>query len=147
MVLLSTDLFLESMDSTYDFYAGEGLEIFSVKSSPSAHKIWNDIFVKNVPALVNKILRPKESKSFACIMTTLLKEQGFRVKSLNEKRFGMRIGDLDFNRSSEISKTKNQVVYWSKDLGIYVIQKQLQESSLWIIDEDSSCAAVVCHRS
>ncbi|GLT81784.1 hypothetical protein SLE2022_002180 [Rubroshorea leprosula] len=148
MVLLSTDLFLESMDSTYDFYAGEGLEIFSVKSSPSARKIWNDDFVKNVPALVNKILLPKESKSFACIMTTLPKEKGFRVKSLNERRFGMRIGDLDFNQSSsEVSKTKNRVVYWSKDLGIDVIQMQLQELSLRIIDEDSSCAALVCHRS
>ncbi|GKV26293.1 hypothetical protein SLEP1_g35625 [Rubroshorea leprosula] len=126
----------------------EGLEIFCVNSSPYAHKIWNDDFVKNVPALVNKILLPKESKSFACIMTTLLKEKGFRVKSLNERRFGMRIGDLDFNQSSsEVSKTKNRVVYWSKDLGIDVIQMQLQELSLWIIDEDSSCAALVCHSS
>ncbi|GLU18933.1 hypothetical protein SLE2022_352090 [Rubroshorea leprosula] len=145
MVSLDTNLFLESIDSAYDFYTGESSELYYVKSSPSAHKIWTDTFLNDVPALVNKVLHSKDSKSFAYIMTTLLEHKGFRVKRLNEKSFGMKIGDQDFNQSSlEVSK---RLVYWPKDLSMDVIHKQLQGSSLWIIDEDSSCTAVVCHKS
>jgi hypothetical protein len=28
-----------------------------------------------------------------------------------------------------------------------LIQKRLQELSLWVVDGDSSCSAVVCHQS
>ncbi|GKU93511.1 hypothetical protein SLEP1_g7104 [Rubroshorea leprosula] len=145
MLFLNTNLFLESIDSAYDFYTGESLELYYVKSSPSAHKIWTDTFLNDVPALVNKVLHSKESKSFAYMMTTLLEHKGFRVKRLNEKSFGMKIGDQDFNQSSlDVSK---RLVYWPKDLSMDVIHKQLQGSSLWNIDEDSSCTAVVCHKS
>ncbi|GLU18945.1 hypothetical protein SLE2022_352200 [Rubroshorea leprosula] len=145
MVFLNTNLFLEFVDSTYDFYTGESSELYYVKSSPSTHKIWTDTFLTDVPALVNKVLHSKESKSFAYMMTTLLEHKGFRVKRLNEKSFGMKIGDHDFNQSSlDVSK---RLVYWPKDLSMDVIHKQLQGSSLWNIDEDSSCTAVVCHKS
>ncbi|XVF19437.1 hypothetical protein REPUB_Repub11eG0110900 [Reevesia pubescens] len=144
MVFVKNDLFLKSIDSTDNFYAGESLDLFFVKNSPSALKIWADDFLYDVAAMVDKISLPRDSRNFASVMAKLLEQKGIRVKGIGERSFGMKIGNQNLNQTLDTSK---KVVYWSRELDIDSIQKQLQEFSLWVIDKDSSCTAVVCHKS
>ncbi|XWS52657.1 hypothetical protein CRYUN_Cryun11dG0089700 [Craigia yunnanensis] len=144
MVFVNNDLFLEPIDSTDNFYAGESLDLFFVKNSPSALKIWADNFLYDVVAMVDKISLPRDSRNFVSVMTKLLEQKGFSVKRIDEKSFGMKIGNQNLNQTLETNK---QVAYWSRELDMDSIQKRLQEFSLWVIDKDSSCTAVVCHQS
>ncbi|XP_022756136.1 uncharacterized protein LOC111303896 isoform X4 [Durio zibethinus] len=144
IVLVNNDLFLESIDSIDNFYAGESMDLFFVKNSPSALKIWADGFLYDVAAMVDKLSLPRESRNFVSVMAKLLEQKGVRVKRLDERSFGMKIGNQNLNQNLETNK---KVVYWSRELDMDSIQKRLQEFSLWVIDNDSSCAAVVCHQS
>ncbi|XWS71285.1 hypothetical protein CRYUN_Cryun03dG0125500 [Craigia yunnanensis] len=144
MVFVNNDLFLESIDSTDNLYAGESLDLFFVKNSPSAHKIWADDFLYDVTAMVDKMSLPRESRNFASVMAKLLEQKGVRVKRMDERSFGMEIGNQNGNQTLETNK---KVVYWSRELDMDSIQKRLQEFSLWVIDNDPSCIAVVCHKS
>ncbi|EOY32980.1 30S ribosomal protein S3, putative isoform 1 [Theobroma cacao] len=144
MVLVNNDLFLKSIDSTYNFYAGESLDLFFVKNSPSAHKILADDFLYDVAALLDKNSLPTDSRKFVSVMAKLLEKKGFRVKRIDEKSFGEKLGNQNLNRTLETDK---RVVYWSRESDIDSIQMRLQELSLWVIDNDSSCTAVVCHKS
>ncbi|OMO53339.1 hypothetical protein CCACVL1_28710 [Corchorus capsularis] len=144
MVFVSNDLILESIDSTDYFYAGESLGFFFVKNSPSAHKTLSDQFLYDFAAMVDKTSLPGQSRNFASEMTKLLEQKGVRVKRIDEKSFVMEIGNQNRNQTLE---TNRKVVYWSTGLEIDSIREQLQELSLWVLDNDFSCTAVVCHKS
>ncbi|XVF04898.1 hypothetical protein REPUB_Repub05bG0124700 [Reevesia pubescens] len=144
MVFVKNDLFLESIYSTDNFYSGESLDLFFVKNSPSALKVWTYDFLYDVAAMVDKSSLPRDSRNFASLIAKLLEMKGFRVKHIDWKSFGMKIGNQDQNQTLETNK---KVVYWSRELDIDSIQKQLQELSLWVINNDCSCSAVVCHKS
>ncbi|XVE59849.1 hypothetical protein DITRI_Ditri05aG0079900 [Diplodiscus trichospermus] len=143
MVVVNNDLFLESIDSTDNFYAGESLDLFFVKNSPSGLKIWADNFLFDVAAIVDKISISRDSRNFASVMAKLLEQRGVRVKHMDERSFGLKIGNLNLNQTLETNK---KVVYWSRELDMDSIQNRLQEFSLWVIDNDSSCQAVVCYK-
>lgn len=67
-----------------------------------------------------------------------------RVKSFDETSFGIRIDNSNFNRSLVGGK---EIVFWSNDMATDLVQKRLQEIGIWVIYDDSSCKAVVCHQS
>ena len=94
--------------------------------------------------MVDKISLPRDSRNFASVMAKLLEQKGVRVKRMDKRSFGMEIGNQNGNQTLETNK---KVVYWSRELDPDSIQKRLQEFSLWVIDNDSSCIAVVCHKS
>ncbi|XVF69446.1 hypothetical protein PTKIN_Ptkin11bG0082500 [Pterospermum kingtungense] len=144
MVFVNNDMLLESFDSTDNFYAGESLDLLFVKKSPSALKIWADDFLHDVAAMVDKISLPRDGRNFASVMTKLLEQKGSKVKHIDEKSFGMKIGNQNLSQTLETNK---EVVYWSRELDTHTIQKQLQEFQLWVIDNDFSCTAVVCNKS
>ncbi|KAE8682491.1 pentatricopeptide repeat-containing protein [Hibiscus syriacus] len=143
MVFVNNDLFHESIDRT-DFYAGESLDLFFVKNSPSSRKIWTDAFVHDIAAMVVKVSVPRVGGNFAYVMTKQLGQKGIRCKRIDEKGLGMKISNQNLNQTLESNK---KVVYWDKEMDMNSIRKQLQEMSLWVIDNDSSCRAVVCHKS
>lgn len=142
MVFVNNDMFLESFDSAHNFYAGESLDLFFVKNSPSTRKIWAEGFLYDVAAMVDKI--PRDRRNFASVMTQQLEQKGSKVKRMEEKSFGMKIGNQNLNQTLETNK---KVVYWSRELDMDTIQKRLQASHLWVIDNDFSCTAVVCNKS
>ncbi|KAB2080577.1 hypothetical protein E1A91_A05G077000v1 [Gossypium mustelinum] len=141
MVFVDNEIFLDPMDN---FYAGESLDLFYVKNSPSAHKIWTHDFLHDVAAMGDKIALPSDTVNFASVMAKLVGQKGIRFKRIDEKSFGMKIGNQNLNQALETNK---KVVYWFRELDMNSIQKHLQEMNLWVIDNDSSCRAVVCHNS
>ncbi|KAK8582155.1 hypothetical protein V6N12_072348 [Hibiscus sabdariffa] len=144
MVLVNNGLFQESVDPTDNLYAGESLDVFFVKKSPSAHKIWTDAFVHEIAVMVDKVSLARDSRNFASIMRKALEQKGIRYKGIEEKSIGMKMDSQNQNQNLE---TNRKVVYWDREMDMDSIQKQLQEMRLWVIDNDSSCRAVVCHKS
>ncbi|ESR59590.1 hypothetical protein KPL70_002762 [Citrus sinensis] len=142
----SNDLFLEPIDATSDFYYGESSKLLFVKSSSSVQKMWTKNFLYEVANLVDKVSLPRDHRNFANIMANLLRQKaGVMIKRVDESKIGLDIGTGSANQSS--SAVGKKIVYWSADLGPDRIQKQLEELSLWDIDSDSSCKAVICHQS
>lgn len=137
-------LIKEILLKAYVVKKGESLDLFYVKNSPSAHKIWTHDFLHDVAAMGDKIALPSDTVNFASVMAKLVGQKGIRFKRIDEKSFGMKIGNQNLNQALETNK---KVVYWFRELDMNSIQKHLQEMSLWVIDNDSSCRAVVCHNS
>ncbi|KAI4308228.1 hypothetical protein L6164_031325 [Bauhinia variegata] len=148
MLFHSTDLFLEPKDTTNDFVVTNNLELFYAKSSPAAEKIWVDDFVLKVVAMANSLARKDSSShdglTFVHIITKLLEQNGAKIRRLDENTFGMKIDSSGIKKSSLRDK---KLVYWPTEMGMDSIQKWLQELDLWAVDGDSSCTAVVCHKS
>ncbi|KAI4305892.1 hypothetical protein L6164_029224 [Bauhinia variegata] len=148
MLFLSTDLFLEPTDTINDFIVTDNLELFYARSSSAAEKIWVDEFMFKVVATANS-LASKDSLShdglsFVYIITKLLEQKGAKIRRLDETTFAMKIGSSSIKKSSLGDK---KLVYWPGQMGMDSIRKWLQELNLWAIDNESSCTAVVCHKS
>lgn len=147
-MLLTSNLLLESRDPNNDFFVANNLELFYAKSSSSSEKVWGNGFVSKVVAMADSLAR-KDSPihgglSFVYVVTKLLEESGARIERVNENTFGMKIGS---GKDSNSSLGDKKLVYWSAETELDSIQKWLEELSLWVIDSDLSCTAVVCHKS
>ncbi|KAK8550710.1 hypothetical protein V6N12_039404 [Hibiscus sabdariffa] len=127
MAFVDNGLFHEPVDPADNFFAGESLDLFFVKASPSAHKIWTDAFLHDIAVMVDKDSLPRDSRNFASVMTKQMEQKGIRYKRFDEKSLGMEIGNQNLNQTLETNK---KVVYWVKELDVKSIQKQLQEMSL-----------------
>ncbi|KAJ0083580.1 hypothetical protein Patl1_30096 [Pistacia atlantica] len=146
LLFVNSDFFLQSIDATADFLVAKSLELGHIRSSSAVQKIWTDDFLFEVATMVDKISLPRARRSFAYIVTNLLEQKGsVAIKRINETNVGMVLDAENANRSSlEVGK---KLVYWSTELGLDIVQKRLKELSMWIIDGDSSCLAVICHQS
>lgn len=152
MLFLRSTPFLDVIDATYDFHAGKTPEILFIRSSSSARKIWVDDFIHKVALMVDSVLGKgrgriptTEGKKFVYIVGELFKQEGMRVKWVDEGSLGLEIDSRNANQTSQGNRKK--MVFWSPEIGSDMIQKRLEELGLWIIDTDSSCTAVVCHQS
>ncbi|XP_054796442.1 uncharacterized protein LOC129301855 [Prosopis cineraria] len=150
MLFLSADLFLdlESKDPNDDFFLATSLELFYARSSNTAKKMWDNNFVSKVVAMVEDLARKISlshgKPSFVHVMANLLEENGAKCKKLDETTYGVKIGSGNVNKSYLGNK---KLVYWSTEMGLESIQKWLEELNLWVVDQESSCTAVVCHKS
>ncbi|KAL3580198.1 hypothetical protein D5086_018033 [Populus alba] len=133
----------EFIDPTNDFYAGKSLGFFFVRSSSSAQEIWAGL-LKKVAATIGNVLFQGESTDFVYLVK-LLEQNGVRIHRVDEASVGIQIHAYTSNQSSVEAGKK--MVYWFAGTGVDLIQKRLQELSLWVVDGDSSCSAVVCHQS
>lgn len=144
MLFLSTDFLLESKDPNNDFFLANNVDLFYAKSSPSTEKIWVDDFMSRVVATADSLARKDspshDGLSFVNVVTKILEQNGARIGRLDETTFAMKIG------SNNVLGDK-KLVYWSAEMGIDSIQKKLEDLNLWGIDSESSCTAVVCHKS
>lgn len=146
LLFVNSDLFLQSIDATADLFVAKSLELVHIRSSSAVQKILTDDFLFEIATMVDKISLPRARRSFAYILTNLLEQKGSLViKWIDETNFGMVLDAENANRSSlEVGK---KLVYWSAELGLDILQKRLKELSMWIIDGDLSCLAVICHQS
>ncbi|XP_018813939.1 uncharacterized protein LOC108985923 [Juglans regia] len=148
MLFIRSDLFLETIDPTYDFYVGKNFKLFYVRGSSSAKKFWVDDLLSKITEMVDdsrKVALPGDGIHFVYMAAKLMEQKGVRIKRVDETSFSVKIGADGVNQSSFGDGKK--MVFWSTEIGPNLIQMQLQESGMWILDSDSSCMAVVCHRS
>lgn len=146
----SGDLFLDSIDPSYDLYVGKTFKILFVKCSSSAKKNWVDDNIYKVAMMVGtekgKDLFSMDGGNFVYIVAKVLEQKGVKIKDIDEMSFGVNI-----NASSNVNQTSlgdgKKMVFWSFKMGLDFIWKHLEELGMWIIDGDSSCSAVVCHQS
>ncbi|XP_057455000.1 uncharacterized protein LOC130746399 [Lotus japonicus] len=147
-MLLTSDLMLENGDLKDDFSIANNLELFYARSSSSSKKIWTTDFVSKVVAMADSLSgkdsASHDSLSFVHVVTTLLEQNGARIRRVDETSFGLKIGSGNVSKSSLGDK---KFVYWSTEMEMDSIQKRLEELNLWGIDSDLSCTAVVCHSS
>uniref|UniRef100_A0A2P2JDR9 Uncharacterized protein n=2 Tax=Rhizophora mucronata TaxID=61149 RepID=A0A2P2JDR9_RHIMU len=139
------DPFQEFSNLINDFYVGKTMDFFFAKSSPSARSIWSDVFLDKVASTVSQTSIPRERRNFVSIVGKLLEQNGVRIGSVDETTFGMKIDSNGFNQS--FLENGKKMVYWSKEMGLDSIKKKLDELSMWVVDVDSSCMAVICHQS
>ncbi|KAI9074715.1 hypothetical protein K1719_043305 [Acacia pycnantha] len=148
MLFLSADLFFESKDPNDDFFLATSLELLYVRSSATAKKMWDNNLVSKVVAMAEDLGRKGSLShgdlSFVHVMAMLLEQNGAKFRKLDETTYGMKIGSANVNKSSLGDK---KLVYWSAEMGLESIQNWLEELNLWVVDQENSCAAVVCHKS
>ncbi|KAK4278836.1 hypothetical protein QN277_016625 [Acacia crassicarpa] len=148
MLFLSADPFSESKDPNYDFFLATSLELFYVRSSATAKKMWDNNLVSKVVAMAEDLAKKgslsHSDQSFVHVMAILLEQNGAKFRKLDETTFGIKIGSANVNKSSLGDK---KLVYWSAEMGLESIQKWLEELNLWVVDQENSCTAVVCHKS
>jgi hypothetical protein len=149
MLFASSEMFLESIDPTFDFYVGKSLELIYVRSSSFAEKFWAGDLMSKVAVMVDSLTRKvsisRDGMDFVYIAANLLDQKGVRIKRVDETSLSMNIDTNNVNQSSLGGGKK--MIFWSSELGLDLIQKRLQEIGMWIVDSDSSCIAVVCHGS
>lgn len=143
MLPVSIDPFVIVSDPSYDLYIGKSSELFFARAS-ARKDVWDNDFISNFARMVNSQLVKLHGINFGFVMTKFLEQKGVRVKSFDETSFGLRIGNSNVNQSLGGGK---QIVFWSKDMAVDLVQKRLQEIGIWVIIDDSSCKAVVCHQS
>ncbi|KAK3205382.1 hypothetical protein Dsin_019428 [Dipteronia sinensis] len=146
LVFINTDLFHESVDVNSDIYVGKNLDLFFVRGSSSVQKYWGDDFLYEVATVVDKVTLPGDRINFAYTLANILEQKaGVRIKRVDETSFGVEILTEKNGNISSLGVGK-KLVYWSAELGLDVIEKQLEELRMWIIDGELSCVAVVCHQ-
>lgn len=128
-------------DHTYDFYTGKNSGFFFTRSSTSARKIWVDKFISEIAVRLKSL----SSTSFAGIIRKLLEEKSMKIKIVDETSSGVDISTINFNQFS-LGVDRN-VVYWPAKMDLDLIRMRLEELGVWMLDDDFSCKAVVCHQS
>ncbi|PON74114.1 Nucleotide-diphospho-sugar transferase [Parasponia andersonii] len=132
-------------DNIHDFYTGKSSGLFFVRNSTSARKIWVDKFIPASVVMLKSLLGKQESTSFAGIMGKLLEEKNTKIKIIDETRFGVDISSNNVNQFS--LGVERKIIYWPAGMGLDLLRKRLEEFGVWMVDDDFSCKAVVCHQS
>ncbi|XP_028780788.1 uncharacterized protein LOC114737055 [Neltuma alba] len=150
VLFLSADIFSESKDPNDDLFLAPSLELLYARSSTTAKKIWDNNLVSKVASMAEDMARKSSLShgdlSFVHVIANILEQNGVKFRKLDETTYGMKIGSANVNKSSLGDKNK-KLVYWSAEMGLESIQKWLEELNLWVVDQESSCTAVVCHKS
>ncbi|GMN70096.1 hypothetical protein TIFTF001_039142 [Ficus carica] len=133
-------------EHTSDFFAGKSSELFFVRCSTSARKIWVDKFISDVAITVNSFLSEKESMSFVHVVANLLEKKGTTITRVDETNFGIDIASSE-NVSQLSLGVGKKIVFGSRKIGPDLFRKRLEELGVWMVDDDLSCKAVVCHQS
>lgn len=145
MLLVGRYPYLE-FDHNSDFFAGKSSDLFFIRSSTSAQKIWVDKFISDVAITVNSLVSEKETTSFVHVVANLLVQKGVTIKRVDETSFGVDIASGG-NVNQFSLGTGKKIVFWSRKIGSDLVRKRLEELGLWMVDDDLSCKAVVCHQS
>lgn len=149
MLPVSSNMFLDVADPSYDFYAGNTFKVLLVRSSSSAKKIWVADFIRKVVTMADsskgKGLVSMDGRNFAFVAAKVLEQRGVNFMGIEEMNFGVDLNATYLNQTSLGDGKK--MVYWSFEMEMDLVRKRLEEIGMWIIDGDSSCRAVVCHQS
>ncbi|KAL0460907.1 UNVERIFIED_CONTAM: hypothetical protein Slati_0717900 [Sesamum latifolium] len=147
MLPISSDSFFDSFRHSNDFYIGKTAGLFFVRSSSSTLKIWADHFLYDVASLVDTLRKQSGSNDGMIISAVekLLEKQKIAFKNIDDMQLGLDVSTIHANQTP--SHIKNKFIFWSSGTELDIIQRQLVLLDFWVVDSDSSCTAVVCHRS
>lgn len=144
MLFVNGDPFTDSSLAD-DVFIGQSFELFFIKSSSSAQKMWASLMVPEAEAMVESLMSrgvsSRDGVSFAGIVTKLLEQHGVKFKTADEMSFGVNIGNNTTNTSLGDGK---RLVFWPADMSVNHVEKRLEELGFWIIDGDFSCKAIYC---
>ncbi|RRT72820.1 hypothetical protein B296_00021249 [Ensete ventricosum] len=137
----------ELLNPSYDFAIAKNAELLFVKSSPSSLKTWNDDYIHKVAAecksLIGTISPEMEHMNFAYLAMRALDENaGARLWRLDDSDIGVKLGYGTMNNT----ESKLKMVFWVPGMALTSVQRELDRSGMWLIDVDSSCVSVVCHK-
>ncbi|XP_038901997.1 uncharacterized protein LOC120088655 [Benincasa hispida] len=145
MLFVNGDPFADS-SLAGNVVSGQSFELFFIKSSSSAQKMWTSHMVAEAEAMVESLMSrgssSRDSISFVGIATKLLEKHGVEFKIAEEMSFGVNIGNSPSNTSLGDGK---RLVFWPVDMDMNDVQKRLEELGFWIIDGDLSCKGVYCN--
>ncbi|XP_024012625.1 uncharacterized protein LOC18017290 isoform X2 [Eutrema salsugineum] len=131
------------ISSEYDFYVGESSGILVVQSSSATQKLWSNELLHSIISSATKNPSLKPSLDFIHLVKELVERKGKRIKNVEMMGIAENTNDNSVNQSLGEGKP---VVFWSPEVGSKIIRTKLAELNLWLIDDDLSCKAVVCHQ-
>ncbi|XP_064995193.1 uncharacterized protein LOC103978875 isoform X3 [Musa acuminata AAA Group] len=137
----------ELPNPSYDFAIAKNAELLFVKSSPSSLKTWNDDYIHKVAAECKSLTGTNspemEHRNFAYLaMRGLDENAGARLWRLDDSDIGVKLGYDTMNHT----ESKLNMVFWDQEMALTSVQRELDRSGMWLIDVDSSCVSVVCHK-
>lgn len=149
MLPLSNIPHLDSTDSTDGpFYVGKVSRFFFVRSSSFSRKVWVERFVQKFAStaelLVSQDSSLKKKENFVDVVEKFAKNQKFKLRIVDDIGFSSKLESIDGNQSLP---PNTKMISWSPEMDMDLLHKKFGELGLWIIDSDSSCKAVICHRS
>ncbi|CAN7141257.1 unnamed protein product [Brassica rapa subsp. narinosa] len=137
-LLVDKGTLLDRVRSEYDFYIGESSGILIVKSSPVTQKLWSNELLNSIISSATKNL------DFIHLVKELVEREGKMIKTVETMSIAENNNANSVNQSLGDGKP---VVYWSPEADSNIIRTKLEELKLWLIDDDLSCKAVICHSS
>ncbi|XP_077236309.1 transferring glycosyl group transferase [Tasmannia lanceolata] len=144
-----SETFPDMTDISHDFMAAKDIELLFIKSSPTSTKIWVDDFIYKLASTTDSLMHrgtlASDHRHFGYFAAKCLEKKGQRIKRLDEMIYGIKIDTNRVNRTSLEGGKK--MIFWSSFMGLDLIQRRLEDVDMWAIDGDSSCTAVVCHRT
>ncbi|KAF8115944.1 hypothetical protein N665_0025s0379 [Sinapis alba] len=135
---------LDRVRSEYDFYIGESSGILIVKSSSTTQKLWSNELLHSIVSSATKSPSPKQGLDFIRLVKELVERNGKMIKTVETMSIAENTNANSVNRSLGDGKP---VASWSPEVDSNIIQTKLAELNLWLIDDDLSCKAVICHSS
>lgn len=134
--------------SPYEFAAAKDVELLFVKSSPSSLQIWNDDYIHKVATKGKSLLESNSpltrDKNFVYLAATALAEEGnIPLWRFDDSTYGLKLGHA--TRKSD-SLTKMNIIFWDQSMTFASVLGELERMGMWLIDAESSCTSVVCHR-
>ncbi|CAH8303582.1 unnamed protein product [Eruca vesicaria subsp. sativa] len=144
VLLVDEGLLLDRIRSEYDFYIDESSGVLIVQSSLATQKLWSNEFMPSIVSSATKNLSPKHGLDFIHLVKELVEQKGNMIKTVETMSISENINAKSVNQSMGEAKP---VVYWLPEVGSNIIQTKLAELNLWLVDDDLSCKAVICHNS
>ncbi|CAH2072923.1 unnamed protein product [Thlaspi arvense] len=143
-LLVDNGPLLGRISSEYDFYVGESSGILIVQSSSVTQKLWSNEILQSIVSSTTKNNSPNQRLDFIRLVKELVERKGKRIKTVETMSIAENTNANSVNQSLGDGKP---VVYWSPEVGSNIIRTKLAELNLWLIDDDLSCKAVICHSS
>ncbi|KAK1402856.1 Transferase transferring glycosyl group [Heracleum sosnowskyi] len=131
MVPYSSESFVDSYTRSCDFFISEDKTVFFVRSSSSAQNFWVHQVIAKLRKLLMRDYSARRALAFMYVLDDVLENK------ITKFDFGVDI------KGNAIQKD----VFWFPDKGLDLLQRELQNSSMWLVDDNLSCNAVVCHQS
>ncbi|CAH8281933.1 unnamed protein product [Eruca vesicaria subsp. sativa] len=143
-LLVDKGSLLDRVRSEYDFYVGESSGILIVKSSSITQKLWSSEILHSIVSSATKNPPPKQGLDFIHLVKELVERKGKMIKTVETMSIAENTNASRVNQSLGDGKP---VACWSPEVDSNIIQTKLAELNLWLIDDDLSCKAVICHSS
>ncbi|KAL0728238.1 hypothetical protein Bca4012_024331 [Brassica carinata] len=136
-LLVDEGLLHDRIRSGYDFYIGESSGVLVVRSSSVTQKVWSNDVVDSIVSSATK----NKGLDFVHVVKEVVELKGKMIKTVEMMSIG------ENTNANTLFGDGKPVVYWSREVDSSIIRTKLEELNFWLVDDDLSCKAVVCHSS